>query len=399
MGEVVSLDERRKPVRGGGNKRGRRASFGSVRKLPSGRHQARYTGPDGKEHRAPTTFQTKGDADAWLAMQSAAITEHRWRPAPPEKTKLTLREYGETWLVERELTPRTRSEYTRTLASILAALGDTPLVSLDAAAVRKWYRTLDASKPTARAHRYALLRTILNSAVNDELLDGNPCRIEKAAKAPAKRAIRPASIAELNAIAEAMPVRYKLMVLLAAWCALRFGELTELRRHDVELSTVTADGTALRVGVIRVRRGVTWVKDSEGTAQPIIGAPKTESGARDVTVPPPLVPLLEVHIDAHAIDGPDGLLFPNTAGKHMHHGSLYKVFRPARKKAGRPDLRWHDLRHTGATFAAQAGATTRELMDRLGHTTAAVAMRYQHVADGRQAELARRLGDMMGGVQ
>lgn len=75
----------------------------------------------------------------------------------------------------------------------------------------------------------------------------------------------------------------------------------------------------------------------------------------------------------------------------MHHGSLYKVYRPARAAAGKPDLRWHDLRHTGATMAAHAGATTRELMDRLGHSTSTMAMRYQHVADDRPAEIARRL--------
>ncbi|MFN2320830.1 MAG: tyrosine-type recombinase/integrase [Dermatophilaceae bacterium] len=75
----------------------------------------------------------------------------------------------------------------------------------------------------------------------------------------------------------------------------------------------------------------------------------------------------------------------------MHHGSLYKVYKPARAAAGRPDLRWHDLRHTGATLAAHAGATTRELMDRLGHSTSAMAMRYQHVADDQPAEIARRL--------
>lgn len=89
--------------------------------------------------------------------------------------------------------------------------------------------------------------------------------------------------------------------------------------------------------------------------------------------------------------GSDGLAFPNTDGRHMHHGGLYKVYRPARAAAGRPDLRWPDLRHTGATMAAVAGATTRELMDRLGHSPSGMAMRYQHVTDGRPAQLARRL--------
>ncbi len=78
----------------------------------------------------------------------------------------------------------------------------------------------------------------------------------------------------------------------------------------------------------------------------------------------------------------------------MHHGSLYKVFKRARKAIGRPDLRFHDLRHTGASMAAQAGVTMRELMDRLGHSTPQAALIYQHSAASRQAEIANRLSAM-----
>lgn len=74
----------------------------------------------------------------------------------------------------------------------------------------------------------------------------------------------------------------------------------------------------------------------------------------------------------------------------MKHGALYKVYRRARKAGGRPDLRWHDLRHTGATLAAQAGATLAEHMNRLGHTTVTAALMYQHAAAGRDVEIARR---------
>ncbi|WP_256388431.1 site-specific integrase [Humibacillus sp. DSM 29435] len=188
--------------------------------------------------------------------------------------------------------------------------------------------------------------------------------------------MRPATIDELTQIAQAMPERYRLMVHLAAWCALRFGELTELRLKDVDE----------RACLIRVRRAVTWPG-----GQPEVGTPKSAAGIRDVSIPPHLIPVIRDHLASHAQRGPDGLVFPNTDGHHMHHGSLYKVYKPARSAAGRPDLRWHDLRHTGATLAAHAGATTRELMDRLGHSTSAMAMRYQHVADDRPAEIARRL--------
>ena len=179
----------------------------------------------------------------------------------------------------------------------------------------------------------------------------------------------------------AMPAKYGLMVPLASWCALRYGELAELRRGDLELSEDE--------GVIRVRRAVTW---PDGL--PVVGEPKSDAGVRDVHVPPHLIGLIRRHLNDHAQPGEDGLLFPNANGQHLHHGSLYKVYKPARAAAGRPDLRWHDLRHSGATWAAQSGATLAELMARLGHSTVGAALLYQHAAAGRDAEIARRLSAM-----
>src|SRR3712207_9545284 len=88
---------------------------------------------------------------------------------------------------------------------------------------------------------------------------------------------------------------------------------------------------------------------------------------------------------------------PPKANRHMAPPTLYKVYYPARKAAGREDLRWHDLRHTGAVLAAQTGATLAELMGRLGRTTPGAAMRYQHAAADRDAEIARRLSELVGG--
>jgi integrase len=75
----------------------------------------------------------------------------------------------------------------------------------------------------------------------------------------------------------------------------------------------------------------------------------------------------------------------------MAPSTLYKVFYPAREAAGRPDLRFHDLRHTGAVLAAQTGATLADMMARLGHSTPGAAMRYQHAAEGADARIAAGL--------
>ena len=73
--------------------------------------------------------------------------------------------------------------------------------------------------------------------------------------------------------------------------------------------------------------------------------------------PPHLLPLIRQHLRTHAEAGKDGLLFPARGGGHLAPSSLYRVFYRARAAAGRPDLRFHDLRHTGAVLAAQTGAT------------------------------------------
>jgi integrase len=82
----------------------------------------------------------------------------------------------------------------------------------------------------------------------------------------------------------------------------------------------------------------------------------------------------------------------------MALSTLYKVYRPARATAGRPDLRFHDLRHTGAVLAAATGATLAELMARLGHSTAGAALRYQHAAEDRDKAIAEALSKLAGGT-
>jgi integrase len=362
-----------------------RRSFGKIRKLPSGYYQASYLGADGVRYLADRTFERKIDAEGFLAVRRSELVRDAWLPPAPVKPDvLTVAEYAERWLAARELTPKTRRLYRGLLdGHVLPVFGTFPLDGVSAAAVRDWHGALAiATGKTRRAHAYGLLRTILNTAIDEELIGANPCRIKGAGSTRRVVRIEPATTDELVALVAAMPERYAVMVLLGAWCALRLGELSELRRKDVDL----------KQGLLKVRRAVTFV-DGEF----IVGDPKTEAGKRDVHVPPHLLPAVRQHILSHAGPGLNGLLFPSPtdAAAHLNPSSFEWHWRQARKTAGRPTLRFHDTRHTGATLAAQAGATLAELMARLGHTTANAAMRYQHAAAGRDAEIARRLSDMV----
>lgn len=362
--------------------------FGYVRKLPSGRYQASYVGPDLERHNAPDTFQTKGDAERWLGGEQAGIAAGTWL-SPTTRTSVTHRavtfgQYAERWLTRRDLKPRTRDHYASLLErQILPTFGETPLKVITSEAVRDWHDDLDRTRPTLKAHAYGLLRTILATAVSDERIAVNPCHIRGAGVTRRARKIRPASLVELEALTAAMPERYRAMVMLSSWCGLRFGEVTELRRKDLDLTN----------GVIHVRRGVV-----RSGGQTVIGSPKSSAGVRDVAIPPHLVPMLKAHRDAMPVRGVDGLLFPAADGtSHLAPSTLYRHFYAARKAAGRPDLRWHDLRHTGAVLAASTGATLAELMGRLGHSTPGAALRYQHAAQGRDAEIAAALSHLVEG--
>jgi integrase len=104
---------------------------------------------------------------------------------------------------------------------------------------------------------------------------------------------------------------------------------------------------------------------------------------------------VKAHLREHAAMGRDGLLFPAGHGAQLAPSTLYRVYYPARDKAGRPDLRFHDLRHTGAVLAASTGATLAELMARLGHSTPAAALRYQHAANNRDRVIADALSKLV----
>lgn len=364
----------------------KRSTFGSIRKLPSGNIQARFTGPDGVKHIAPRTFFTRGDAEAWLAQVRTDISRGVWSAAPP-RTLPTVSEYASQWIDGRTtksgepLRPRTRSGYERILRLHLRPdpIGDLPLNAVTVADVEAWWSRLSADTPTWRAHCYRLFRAVMNGAVEADLIAASPCRKRGAGTIKRKVEIEPATLEELATITAHMPERLRLAVSLSAWCALRFGEMAELRGGDVDL----------RGGVVKIRRAMVRVD-----GKTIVGQPKSQAGIRDVHIPPHLVPEVKTHLRTF-VTGRDGLIFAGADGiSQIHLSTLRKHFRRSCAAAGRPDLRWHDLRHSGAVMAAQAGATMADLMARLGHSSADAALRYQHTARGRDAMLAARLSEL-----
>ncbi len=375
-------------AQGSGRKTRTTGTFGSVDARATG-YRARYY-HQGQRYQAPTLFRTKAQARAWLSTVQADIIRRTWK-APAPDGGITLADYADEWLparlvAGRPLKPRTREHYRKLLDDhVLPTLGDRPVSAITAADVRQWHAMTLVERPTMRAHAYSLLRTILASAVDEESITVNPCNIRGAGAVKRAKQIKLITVEQLAVLVENMPERFRLLVLLASWTSLRFGELTELRRADVDL-----------VGeVIRVRRGVTQTK-GDGF---IVGDPKSTAGVRDVTVPPHLLDVLQHHLDVFTGTGSDSLLFPSETDPHRHlrQSTFARWFYKARTEAGREDVALHELRHFGATSSAVVGATIGELMSRLGHSTPQAAMRYQHAAQSRDREIAQLLSKLANG--
>ncbi len=373
---------------------GRRRSFGAIRRLPSKRYQASYSGPDLQRHVAPVTFSSAADAEAWLVDERRLVESNSWKPPAirhkeavhpalvEPATSLILQEFATSWLTDLDLRPATRRDYDSLMANhINPMLGELAVADLSKASVRAWWGRLDANKPRARSKAFQLLHNVMAGAVELELIETNPVVLPRRTKVRTKRAknIHPLTVGQLNSLADVMPAHLRMAVLLGCWCALRYGELSELRRRDVDLSR----------GALQIARGVVKVKGGY-----IVGDTKTDAGERTVHIPPALLPQLEAHLEAHVGPAPDALLFPAPNGGHLHSSSFARAFQKAAKAAGRPDATPHTLRHTGASLATSAGATTADVMARLGHTTPAMAMHYQHSLDGADAAVARKLSAM-----
>lgn len=392
--EILHGDARRAITKP--KKRKRRESFGAIRELPSGRLQASYTGPDGNRHNAPQTFDTATDARGWLARQRIAIEDGKWGKQQHDRKHAgrTLEQYSREWMNTRvnrhgeHLRPRTRVEYERLLSGPLEPLTGVALKALTPDVVRGWYSThIATGKQTQTARAYSLLKSILATAVQDELISSNPCMIRGAANASTGKKVTPPTSAELQKIVDAIAPRFKAAVILAAWAALRYGELTELRRKDLRALKLEDGSQSV---VVTIDRAVTH---TTGHGY-VIGSTKSAAGVRVVALPPHVNDVILEHLKQHTGRDPESLLFPGNDGvSHLAESSFVRYWYPARKAAKRPDLPFHALRHYGATKFAQTGATLKEIQERLGHSTVAAAMKYQH-AVGRDAELARRMSEL-----
>jgi integrase len=223
------------------------------------------------------------------------------------------------------------------------------------------------------AKTYKVMRAVMESAADAGLIVRNPCRV-KGAGTERLPEMRCATVEEVTAIAEAVERRWRALILLAAYSGLRWGELAGLRRGCLDPLHKT----------VRVVEQCTEVNGHF-----VWGPPKTSAGTRTVALPQFICDVMVEHVARWSEPGVDGLVFVMPEGTPLRRENFRKrVWLPACRATGVEGVRFHDLRHTNATLAAASGAPLRAVMHRLGHASAAAALRYQHRVDGQDEAVA-----------
>lgn len=197
------------------------------------------------------------------------------------------------------------------------------------------------------AKAYRLLKAILNTAVGDGLIRRNPCQIKGAGqeRSPERPVLTMRQVFDL---ADAFDSRHRTLVLLAVFCSLRWGELAALRRRHLDLAS----------GTVRIQESMVELTDRSLVTGP----------------------------------GEDALIFTGPKNAQLRRSNFSQAWRDATEAANLTGFHFHDLRHTGNTLAGAAGASLRELMERMGHSTTRAALIYQH----RTSERDKLIADAMG---
>jgi integrase len=280
--------------------------------------------------------------------------------------------------IRAKLRPTTYELYESQLRfHLLPVFGHLALAEITSPIVRRWLTAMEKRAkpgPVTRAKVYRLLRIILNTAVADDLIVKNPCNIKGAG---AEQLVEGpvATVEQVAKIADEIEPCYRALVLVATYGTLRFGELFGLQRKHIDLTART----------VTVEQQITHLRSGEM----LIGAPKTAAGKRVVSLPASVIPDLERHQFVGTADGAWVFRGPKGAVPRKSNWSAY--WRRVCANAEVDGLHFHDLRHIGNTLAASTGASTKELMSRIGHSSARAALIYQHATRERDHAIAAGL--------
>jgi integrase len=351
-------------------------SFGNIRKLPSGKWQARYRDAEGHPHTAGT-FDTRKSADGALAEVRTDMARGAW--TDPSRSAVTFAAFAEDVFPTFEWKKSTREQHERALRrDLLPTFGALPMSKVTRQKVDRWWAEQgERGHLPARRASYMLLSKLMRTAVAYDILASSPCRVANAGRDVT--APRPGfDVADFDLVVSQLDERMRLVAWTAFGGHLRLGELVGLRRGDFNAKT----------GVLTVQRQIQELRGGLHVGTPKSGLPKS------VAVLEPARSMLAKYVAENPMM-PHAPLFTLENGKALTRHHVSKEWTAARVAAGYPEMRLHDIRHISLTLTAQEG-TLREVMARGGHTTASAALRYQHATVERDQVVAAAVGKRLG---
>ena len=351
--------------------------MGFVRKTPAGAFRACWRDPAGKQR--SKTFRTKREAGAFLAEVESAL--NRGTYVAPDAGRLRFGDYAARWLAGRNDERATAARDSSIMRNhVIPRWGTVPLSKIEHSAVQAWISELGQRlSPASVRECYRLTTGVMRSAVRDRLLGFNPC---DGVRLPPRRRLdtdelvitRDELIAKLR---PAVPDRYRALVALAGGTGLRWGECAGLCWDAI-------DPYAATVRVIRVAEEVS----GHVRLKPY---PKSRAGRRSVPLPGFAVAALAEHRQRFG-NHPDGLVFVASTGAPLKRGTFRaKVWKPSLQRAGLPlALRFHDLRHSYATWLVSDGVPVNDVAKVMGHEqTSTTLNRYTHSTAERDLRVLR----------
>jgi integrase len=326
----------------------------SIKKRPDGRWRARYRDPAGKEH--ARHFDRKVDAERFLtSVEHSKLTGGY---VDPRAGRVTFTDWAEQWQGGQVWRPNTAASARHALGHAVKRFGDRRLQTIRPSEVQAWVRELnDHVAPSMTRLAFQYFSASLKAAVTDRLIASSPCEGVKLPTAERERVI-PLTVEHVQAIAGAMPGRYRALVILGAGTGLRTSE-------------------ALAVTTDRID----WMRRTLTVDRQLAGAdfapPKSKGSRRTVPLPDLVLEALSRHLAAYPSDG---LVFTNTEGRPVRQNRFTVTFRAAAKRTGLEGVTFRDLRHHYASLLIHGGESVKAVQSRLGHSSASITLDvYSHL--------------------
>lgn len=353
---------------------------GSITKQDNGKVRVRHTNPHTKvRHNA--MFSNVADARAYLAEQLSDINQGRWKDTATSRS--TLGQYGLEYITNHTLKENVREDYLSLWSNhVMSQLGSLAINDLTSERVRHWRdERLSVTGAHAVRNAYAVLSSIMNVALADNIIRVNPCNKTNRVRLPKNPKRDPLTPEQVKELASLVPEHYRTLTLMQCWIGLRIGEISAL--HLSDLSLTDPDNATVRIDE-RVYRLKTQKLDWD--------TPKTAASNRVVAIPPPLVPVIQQHISNAGIVDPDALVFTTQIGTCVITAAP-KAIKKALVQMGLGHLRTHDLRHTASTTMTNNKVALAQVMQVLGQSTFSAAMGYQHATVAAGRDVAHQIGE------